>query len=164
MQDNRNIDDDLNNTCMLVSDSDEVRDQLDSKKLEYPTLVDLAEDNLFGKFLDMSKYLTRSQFDAYHDMLQEKYGELDAMTQAFPSGDDFKNHKPMFRVVNGQVILVEVDALKSQDLSPEDYVRSKWDIPSEYQLLPIPNCMLRGMLDSKAVTTSEVNKLVPEKQ
>ena len=147
MQDNRNIDDDLTNTCMLVSDSDEVRDQLDSKKLEYPTLVDLAEDNLFRKHLDMSRYLTYNQFGIYSGMLNDKYNELNAIGAAF-SG--YSTHKPRFRVVDGQVILVEVDALNSQNLSPEEYVRSKWDITSEYQLLPIPNCMLRGMLELNA--------------
>ena len=54
---------DLTNTCMLVSDSNEVSNQLDSKQLLYGTLVELAQDNLFKKYLDMSKYLTRNQYD-----------------------------------------------------------------------------------------------------
>lgn len=70
--------------------------------------------------------------------------------------------KPRFRVVDGQVILIEASKVPS-DTTIEDYIRSKWDITSEYQLLPIPNCMLRGMLDS-TTATGEVNKLVPEKQ
>ena len=40
---------DLSNTCMLVSDSNEIGNQLESKKLAYDTLVELAEDNLFKK-------------------------------------------------------------------------------------------------------------------
>ena len=61
---------DLTNTCMLVSDSNEVSKQLDSKQLGYGTLVEMAEDNLLGKHLDMSKYLTRNQYDTYGKMLQ----------------------------------------------------------------------------------------------
>lgn len=68
---------DLTNTCMLVSDSNETSKQLDSKQMPYGTLTDLAQDNLFKKYLDMSKYLTNNQFDAYLKMLDEQYGYLD---------------------------------------------------------------------------------------
>jgi len=70
------------NTCMLVSDSDEVRDQLDSRKLEYDTLAEFSEDNLFKKYLDMSKYLTYSQYEVYGDMLSDKKDALDALKTA----------------------------------------------------------------------------------
>ena len=167
MQDNRNIDDDLTNTCMLVSDSDEVRDQLDSKKLDYSTLVDFSEEALFKKYLDMSKYLTYNQFKAYSEMLQEKYKELNAMKRDLPS---VGNYKPLFRVVDGQVILIDVislneyNATQHTNLSPEDYVRTKWDITSEYKLVAIPDCMLRGMLESYQKPDDESsNQFVPEK-
>lgn len=61
---------------------------------------------------------------------------------------DAESSIPKFRVVDGQVILIEADGVP-EGTSPEQYVRVKWDITSEYQLLPIPNCMLRGMLDVK---------------
>lgn len=68
---------DLTNTCMLVSDSNETGKQLDSKQLGYGTLVELAQDNLFKKYLDVSKYFTRNQFDDYCKMLNEQYGYLE---------------------------------------------------------------------------------------
>ena len=34
--------------------------------------------------------------------------------------------------------------------SPQEQVYDNWDITSEYKLLPIPDCMLRGMLDALA--------------
>lgn len=92
-------------------------------------------------------------------MLEEQYGYLEQMKDAL----NISGIKPKFRVVDGQVILVEVDALKSQSLSPEDYVRQKWNITSEYQLLPIPNCMLRGMLDAKDGDQGSVGDMVLEK-
>lgn len=61
---------------------------------------------------------------------------------------DISGIKPKFRVVDGQVILMEAGSIPEGE-SPEQHVRDKWDITSEYQLLPIPNCMLRGMLDVK---------------
>ena len=111
----RDVSLDMTNTCMLVSDSDEVRDQLDSKQLEYDTLVALAEDNLFKKYLDMSKYLTNNQYEVYKIMLNDRYGKLNAMKSAFPTKLDpaSDSFKPPFRAVNGQVILIEVEALKS---------------------------------------------------
>ena len=117
MDDITNRDNSLNlsNTCMLISDSDEVRDQLDSKKLNYDTLVKLAEDNLFGKYLDMSKYLTHNQYNAYGVMLNDRYSKLDTLKEALPKnlapGSDF--YKPRFRPVDGQVILIEADNVPS---------------------------------------------------
>ena len=49
-------------SCMLVSDSNEVSTQLDSLTLTYDELVALAQENLFKRHLDMSKYLTNSEF------------------------------------------------------------------------------------------------------
>jgi hypothetical protein len=80
----RDVSLDMTNTCMLVSDSDEVRDQLDSKQLKYDTLVALAEDNLFRKYLDMSKYLTYNQYNAYGVMLNDRYSKLDTLKSALP--------------------------------------------------------------------------------
>ena len=90
---------DFSKTCMLISDSNEISKQLDSKQLEYGTLVELAEDNLFTKYLDMSKYLTRNQYDAYKDKLEIRYSELEALKNALPN--PIASHTPKLRVVNG---------------------------------------------------------------
>ena len=101
-------------SCMLVSDSNETSTQLDSKKLEYDELVALAQDNLFKKYLDMSKYLTRNQFETYRPMLKSRYDSLNRL-----HGDlkDPSRIQPLFRPVHGQVILVEVDALNEVNLA-----------------------------------------------
>ena len=110
---------------------------------------------MFSKYLDMSKYLTNNQYEIYKVMLNDKYAKLDSVETV---------DKPKFRVANGQVILIEADHVPSRFTTPQDYVQSVWDITDDYQLLPIPNCMLRGMLDLKEGKFSEVNKLIPENQ
>lgn len=140
-------------TCMLVSDSNETSNQLDSKQLGYDTLVELAEDNLFKKFLDMSKYLTVPEYGTYKGQLEDKFKLLDDLEKSLPNvntNPTIANYKPRFRVVHGQVILLEADSIPSGK-TPDDYVREKWDIPSGYRLLPIPDCMLRGMLDTRRI-------------
>lgn len=63
-----------NDKYLLVSDSNEVSDQFDSKKLQQSELSHLAEENLYKKYLGiMSNYLTISQYDAYKSILEEKY-------------------------------------------------------------------------------------------
>ena len=147
---------DCSNTCMLVSDSNEVSKQLDSKQLPYDTLASLAEDNLFTKYLDMSKYLTKNQYEVYKGMLEDKINALEALKSTLedlifdPGGDTMVNYKPRLRLVEGQVILVEASRIP-EDTTPREYVERYWDVTSDYQLLPIPDCMLRGMLG----TTSE---------
>ena len=90
---------DLSNTCMLVSDSNEIGNQLESKKLAYDTLVELAEDNLFKKYLDMTKYLTINQYDAYKGILEDRYNSLSALFRTLPT--PIANYQPKFRVVDG---------------------------------------------------------------
>ena len=142
---------DWSNTCMLVSDSNEVSKQLDSKQLPYDTLASLAEDNLFTKYLDMSKYLTKNQYEVYRGMLKDRKDAIVSLKSTLensifdPGGETMVNYKPKLRVVDGQVILVEATRIPS-DKSPREYVEEQWDITSDYQLLPIPNCMLRGIL------------------
>lgn len=65
--------------------------------------------------------------------------------------------KPKFRVVDGQVILIEASSIP-KGKSPEQHVRDNWNITSEYQLLPIPNCMLRGVLGAKDGDSDTVKK------
>ena len=51
------------NSFLLVSDSNEVGEQYDSKKLKQSELVELAQENLFKKVMDiMSLYMTDSQY------------------------------------------------------------------------------------------------------
>lgn len=69
---------------------------------------------------------------------------------------------PKFRVVDGQVILIEASSIP-KGKSPEQHVRDNWNITSEYQLLPIPNCMLRGMLDVKYGDKDSVSDMILEK-
>lgn len=161
------ISDVLPNTCMLVSDSNEVSNQMDSKQLLYDTLVELAQDNLFKKYLDMSKYLTRNQYEVYRDMLNDKYNALSELKSALErqvlNNGTMVNYKPKLRVAEGQVILVEANKIPPGK-SPEDYVQEQWDITSEYKLLPIPDCMLRGMLDTKDARIGSGNQLVAQKQ
>ena len=109
--------------------------------------MELAEDNLFKKYLDMSKYLTKNQYGAYKDKLEIRCSELEALKNSLPN--PISRHTPLLRVVNGQVILVEASCIDSET-TPQDYVRKKWDVTSEYKLLPIPDCMLRGVLDALA--------------
>lgn len=118
----------LENTCMLVSDSNEVGNQLDSKKLEYGTLAELAQDNLFKKYLDMSRYLTKNQYEVYKGLLEDEYNRLDALYNTIP-----KDLKPKLRAVHGQVILVETGNLPS-GYSPVQWIQENWEIPLGFQL------------------------------
>ena len=61
---------------LLVSDSNEVSDQLDSKKLSYDDLVKMAQDNLFKRHFDMTRYLTKTQYDTYYTNLNNKLNEV----------------------------------------------------------------------------------------
>lgn len=58
---------------LLVSDSNEVGGQYDSKKLKQSELVEIVQDNLFKKHFDMPRYLTINQYKAYKDLLEEQY-------------------------------------------------------------------------------------------
>ena len=65
------------NKYLLVSDSNEMGNQYDSKKLSQEDLIDLAQDNLFKKTLNiMSRYLTISQFITFKDMLDGKIPDV----------------------------------------------------------------------------------------
>ena len=53
-----------NKEYFLVSDSNEINSQLDSKKMDWDELRNLAESNLFKKHLGiLDNYLTVSQYD-----------------------------------------------------------------------------------------------------
>ena len=51
------------NKCLLVSDSNEIGEQYDSKYLKQEELTRLAQENMFKKHLGiMQSYLTNSQY------------------------------------------------------------------------------------------------------
>ena len=94
-----------NDKYLLVSDSNEVGDQYDSKKLRQDELANLAQENLFKKYLGiMSNYLTISQFNAYRSILNEKYNIQNSLF------NQIKNlpWENKFKPVDGQVILLQV--------------------------------------------------------
>ena len=128
---------DLKTRCLLVSDSDEIQTQMDSKQLPYTTLAEMAQDALFSRYLDMDQYLTVSEFNTTKMRLGDMYEDLD-----IPSTS---GAKPKFRAVEGQVILLNATGVP-KGVSPMDYALEHWDVSSEFQLTPIPNCMLRGVL------------------
>ena len=68
---------------------------------------------------------------------------LNDLTNALPNP---KTHPIKLRVANGQVILLEARSIPPKK-SPLQLIYDNWDITSEYQVLPIPDCMLRGMLE-----------------
>lgn len=170
MEDNRNANElELKDTCMLVSDSDEVHDQLDSKQLQYKTLFELAEEDLFKKHLDMSRYLTLNQYEAYKRILSNKLKTLSDMKSTLesnilnpPNYDKFAEFNSKLRVVKGQVILLKASEIP-ENMSPTEYVKLYWDINAQYKLSPIPDCMLRGILDTMSTQLGQSNRLVAEK-
>lgn len=58
------------NKCLLVSDSNEVVEQLDSRKLKQKDLSDMAYNELFRRHFDLSRYLTKNQYNTYTGILQ----------------------------------------------------------------------------------------------
>ena len=55
----------IEDMSLLVSDSNEVSSQYDSKRMQFNTLVELAQDTLFKRNAGMAKYLTHTQFETY---------------------------------------------------------------------------------------------------
>ena len=136
----------IENTYLLVSDSNEMGNKYDSKKLNQNDLTDLAQDNLFKKSLDMSKYLTIQEFLAYKEQLEKIPSEQPA----------FGNWTGKYRVVDGQVILLKADQVDKESQSPLQYLRDHWHIPADFRVIAIQDCMLRGMTQ---ITHKEQNQL-----
>jgi len=131
---------------LLVSDSNEKVNLYDSKKLSCETLAELAQTNLFRRHLGiMDRYLTNNQFATYKKILTLQKGKLKEMWNTLKD----QSWSGTFRSVPGQVILVEKESFDAQysdeNKTPEEYVREKWDIPSDCYLKQLHNCMLRGM-------------------
>lgn len=145
-EDNNTID--LKNRCLLVSDSNEIQTQMDSKQLPYNTLAEMAENALFRKYLNMDKYLTVQEYEANKRQLESVKNDLDM--------PNTESANPKLRAVEGQVILLNAANIP-EDVSPIDHALAYWDISSEYQLMPIPDSMLRGVL-FKSGDTLEVHR------
>ena len=86
---------------LLVSDSNEMSEQLDSKQLKYPELADLAFDRFFKRNLDLSRYLTKTQYDTYIKMLGREKSECTTRWDSMS-----KRWSGKFKVVDGQVIFL----------------------------------------------------------
>ena len=136
------------NKYLLVSDSKEIGNQYDSKKLSQSELVELAQNDLFKKHLKiMSRYMTVSQYKLYIDMLRSKVEQLLVEWEKVRG----KTWTGMLRPVDGQVILIDVQEFEKWNdaqetkVTPVEYLRMKWDIGAEFQVQQIENCMLRGV-------------------
>ena len=81
---------------------------------------------------------------------------LEEQSKLKPSEEQVNVAQPKMMAVEGQVILLRASEVP-EGVSPRDHVLSNWSIASEFQLLPIPNCMLRG------VTFKTVDDLVVQR-
>lgn len=132
---------------LLVSDSNERSEAFDSKKLSHQDLSDLAQDELFKSKLDLKTYLTESKFT---DLCEEMENQLSKCNDRF---QELMKIEPSnkFRVVDGQVILLDKDTLdrynkeNETSLSPLQYLKIHWNITNEHQVNEIGNCMLKGV-------------------
>ena len=126
---------------LLVSDSNEVGSQYDSKKLRQSELAYLAQENLFKRHLGiMQFYLTKSQYEVYEKVLGEKY---DAQSSLFSMLES--NPSVRFKPVDGQVILLDAAEVDKQSNSPMEYLKEHWNITAEFTVDQIHDCMLRGV-------------------
>lgn len=93
----------------------------------------------------MSSYLKENKFK---DICQNLEIQLDNYWKLL---DNLPEPSGKFRVVDGQVILLDKDTLdeynkrKGTSISALDYISEYWDITSEYQVNEIRNCMLCGV-------------------
>ena len=130
-----------NKEYFLVSDSNEINNQLDSKKMDWDELTRLAESNLFKKHLGiLDRYLTVSQFGIYKSMIGESRNSLDSLW------NQVKNQEwsGKFKASDGQIIVLYKDDIPS-DMAPVDYLRAHWDIPLDATINQWKNCMFRGI-------------------
>ena len=143
------------NSCLLVSDSNEVGEQYDSKKLKQSELVELAQENLFKKVMDiMSLYMTNSQYEAYKELFDQK---CKIQNDLFNSVNDSSWNKPhiRFKPVDGQVILIDKEIFTNWNdsqssegrMTPMQFIREWWDITSDFSVEQIHDCMLRGVTE-----------------
>ena len=134
---------DDNPEYMLVSDSDEIGGQYDSKRMDYPELVELAQDSLFKKYLPiMSRYLTTVQYENFIELIQRRYNTCKSQWDSL-NAQTWTNH---FTPVDGQVILIKADKVPLGK-SPSVYLREHWNITSEYTVTQLQDCMLRGVVN-----------------
>ena len=89
---------DIKSSYLLVSDSNEMGEQFDSKKLEYAELVELAQDALFNKHVPiLSQYLTVNQYNTYKNILDQRKKILDTVWSLYK--DERQSSK--LKVVDG---------------------------------------------------------------
>lgn len=115
---------------------------MDSKKMTWDVLCDLAQSNLFTSHLSiMDRYLNTNRWDIYKNILDETKENLDMMHSEVSILDTSRRK---LKVVDGQVIVVKKSEVPL-DTTPEQYIRENWDIPSNANLKRIGDCMLRGV-------------------
>ena len=120
------------NKYLLVSDSNEVSGQYDSRKLKQSELVKIAQEDMFNR-LGMSRYVTVVQKDAYVGLLN------------VPSVGLLNPGK--LRVQDGQVILLDADNIPD-GYTPLTWLRECWNVPMDFTLTQVGRCMLRGVTSS----------------
>ena len=133
----------LTGKCLLVSDSREVGDQYDSKRLPQENLVEMAQEALYKTCLDMGRYLARVKFDTYKQILEGKLEALKNLKLSLPVA----TRSAKLKVVEGQVIFVDKERFDAiQPSMPiEDYIKSYWNVPVTFTLERVSGCALRGV-------------------
>lgn len=157
----------LDGKYLLVSDSNEIGNQYDSKKLSKADLVNIAEDNLFKRHLDiMSQYLTKTQYQTYKGIIDEKLQLQLDLWDALKA----QEWSGKFTAVDGQIILINVDEFNKLNkarmesdppktaFTPMQYIRECWHITSEYSITQLKDCMLRGITQVDSQTREQVIK------
>ena len=135
----------------LVSDSDETSSQLDSKKMSWDVLTELAQDNLFKRYLNMmDKYLTKSQYETFGSAIANNLNELNEDWNQIKD----KRWSGLLKPVDGQVIAIFKDDIPN-GTTPMDYLKAHWDIPIAATVNQWKDCMMRG------VTFKEENNTNP---
>lgn len=130
-----------NKEYFLVSDSNEINSQLDSKKMDWDELRNLAENNLFKKHLGiLDNYLTVSQYDIYKKMLVDTKTSLDTLWNMLKD----QNWSGKFKPAHGQIIVIYKDDVPT-GMAPIDYLRAHWDIPLDATINQWKDCMIRGI-------------------
>ena len=132
-----------NEHSLLVSDSNEVSEQFDSKKLEYSLIVELFQDKLFKEHIGiLDNYLLKTKYDYNNKLISDSFNQIK------DEWDGIKNKEwsRKLKVVPGQVILIKKSRVPD-DIDLQEYIRRYWNIPSNYQLVRIQDCMLRGVTE-----------------
>lgn len=140
----------LDGKYLLVSDSNETSNEYDSRKLSYRDFLKLGSDTLFKSNPEiMDDYLVRSHFRFQSAIVENA---LNLQRTRFQNIGEWSGR---FRVVDGQVIFVDVDEFEKLNNSlppdnrftPSEYVKTMWDVTQEYRLTQVVDCTIRGVTD-----------------